>query len=378
MNITFISDQFFPRTSADSEQIISSLSALNSFADITLLSAKYTFKKETTKEDLKSYYGKSCAFTFSFINHFFPNIRGLEKFFFAIRSAFKVKGTNCDVVYTRNIPVLIAILIFTSLPIVFETYRPWPKHNSLSRFFFSRIAETKRVLGVVLHSEFAKKSFSEVGFNESKLLVAHNAFDLEGYKKINPEEVRKTYLLPENKIITVYSGRVNKQKGLLRMLKLADHFEETFFLIIGSERKGEIEKEAEKFANVKVLGWMDKKTVFSILQASDILYIPPTLMAREVSKNTVLPLKTFIYKAAGKAIFGPNSDDICEVLTHNKSAFLVEPDNDEREIEMFSLLLKDEKLRSRLGETAKEEMKELTWESRAEKIHYFIDERLED
>lgn len=372
MKITFISDQFYPRTSADSEQIISSLSALASLADVTLVSAKYAFRKEVKKEALESYYGKRINFELTFINHLIPNIRGIEKIFLAIRSALRVKNTDCELVYTRNIPVLIAVLVFTSLPIVFETYRPWPKYSKISRLFFKKMSRKIRLQGIVLHSKFAEKSFLEVGFDKSKLLVAHNAFDLEEYEKVDINEVKKAYGLTEKGIIVAYSGRVNKEKGLLRMLNLANHFKETSFIIIGSEREGDIEKEAMKYSNVKVFGWEDKKTVFSLLQASDILYLPPTLMAREVSKNTVLPLKTFIYKAAGKAIFAPKAEDICEVLSHNETAFLVEPDNDEKEIEAFTLLLNDVKLRNRLGKAARKEMKRMTWVNRAKEIYSFI------
>lgn len=372
MNITFISDQFYPRTSADSEQIVSSLTALNSLANVTLLSAKYAYRKEITNQDLKAYYGKNSEFNLSFINHLIPNIRGIEKLTFAIRSALKIKNSQCELVYTRNIPILISVLMFTSIPIVFETYRPWPNQNKLSHYFFSKISRVKKVIGIVLHSEFAKKSFLEVGFSASKLLVAHNAFDLKEYDVVDPVEVRRTYSLPEDKLITVYSGRVNNEKGLQRMLSLAGRFKDTFFLIVGSEGEGDIEKEAKIHDNVKVLGWMDKKAVFSILQASDILYIPPTLMAREVSKNTVLPLKTFIYKAAGRAILAPNSEDLCEVLTHNETAFLVDPDNDDEENKAFSTLINDNKLRDSLGKAAKEEMTELTWKNRATGIYNFI------
>lgn len=377
-HIFLISDQFYPRTSADSEQIISSLAALSKFTNVTLLSASYLSKELPTSKELADYYGRKCDFKLSFINHLFKNIRGVEKIAFAIRSAFKVNKNNCELVYTRNIPVVLSTLFFTNLPIVFESYRPWPDRNFLSKFLFRILSKNKRFLGVVLHSEFAKKSFITVGFKEKDLLVAHNAFDFGLYDQTESKEIREKFDLPVDKIITTYSGRVNEKKGLLNLLELARAFKEHYFLIIGSEKEGLIEKKSANIENIKVLKWQDRKTVFSLLQASDILYLPPTLKARDVSKNTVLPIKTFLYKASGVAIFGPDIEDIKEVLVHNHSAFLVEPDNPQKEIEAFRELVESKDLRDRIGNNAKEEMKGMSWSNRAKLILEFVQSRMKE
>ena len=372
MKIVFISDQFYPRTSADSEQIISSLSALSKFAEVTLISAKYSSKDATTQERLESYYGRSCPFKLEFINHLFPFIRGIEKLTFALKVAFKVRNNNADFVYTRNIPIVLFTLLFTSHKVVFESYRPWPERNILSRLFFKRMAINKKFVGVVLHSKFAGESFKNVGFKPQNLLVAHNAFDFSVYNEVPKNEVCNNYDIPDNRIIVTYSGRVNVNKGLDRLFLLAEEFPEIFFLIVGSEREGEIEEQAKKFDNVKVLGWLSRADVFSILTSSDILYIPTTLRAREVSKNTVLPIKTFIYKASGTAIFAPKSEDLLEVLEHKENAYLVNPDDWESEKMGFSELIKDNELRNRLGTSAQFQMMDNTWDARAKNILRFL------
>lgn len=372
MKITFISDQFYPKTSADSEQIISSLSALSKLAKVVLLSASYLSRKHTTREQLEEYYGRKVDIHLSFINHLFKNIRGIEKIAFAIRSAFKVKKSDSEVVYTRNIPVVLATLSFTNLPIIFESYRPWPNRNLLASILFKRLSTTSRFLGVVLHSEFAKKSFVDVGFKEENLLVAHNAFDFGLYEETDPDFIREKFDLPKDQIITTYSGRVNEKKGLLKLLEIAKNFPDQYFVIIGSEKEGLVERESAKIVNIKVLKWQNRKTVFSLLQASDILYLPPTLMARDISKNTVLPIKTFIYKASGTPIFGPQAEDIAEVLSHRENAYLVEPDNTSSEMIGFKELINDTELRTKLGSKAKEEMKDMTWDNRANEIYRFL------
>lgn len=375
MKILFLSDQFYPRTSADSEQIISSLSALGKRHEIVFLSLKKFFKKPPNKKQLSEYYNKNTTFSLDFINLQIPVFRGFEKTLFGLISILNINQKKPDLIYTRNLPVVFFAVLFTSVPIIIESFRPWPKRNIQAKWFFKKLAKNSQVLGIVLHSNFAKESFLEIGFSESDLLVAHNAFDLDDYQleTIDKSAIRKKYNIPIDKTIVTYSGRISKKKGIERMLDLAKEFPESYFLLIGSEKEGEIEKRAKELQNMQIFGWMDKTPVFEILTASDILYIPPSLKARDVSMNTVLPLKTFIYKASGTAIFGPAADDIKEVLTHGKTAYLVEPDNFKEEVKGLSLLIEDKSLRLKIGSEAKKEMKFLTWDERANNVSRFIE-----
>ena len=374
MKIVFVSDQFYPRTSADSEQIISSLSALGEIADTTLLSATYRNSQADTQQ-IEDYYQKKCTFQLSFISHFFRNVRAFEKISFAIQSGFWLKKNAFDISYTRNIPVVITLILFTDIPIVFESYRPWPSRNFISKWFFKWLTRRAQFLGIILHSKFAAQSFLNVGFDSKQLLIAHNAFSMDDYKYEDKTSIRKRYQLPTDQMIITYSGRVNKRKGVDKIFSLAKKFKGSLFLIVGSEREGEIEEKAKSFNNIRVFKWLPKKEVFSLLLASDILYIPPTTKARDKAKNTVLPLKTFMYKASGVPILGPDMKDIREVLTHDKNALLVEPDNFNSEIKGLEVLKSDKDLRVRLGNQAKKEMKELTWTKRAQKILNFIETR---
>ncbi|MEX2602641.1 MAG: glycosyltransferase family 4 protein [Gracilimonas sp.] len=379
MKITYISDQFLPTSSADTEQFVNMISALSKQSKIELISANYKFRKATTLQDLKDYYLIDGDFKLDFVHLLFPNIRGLEKILIAIKSAFKIKDDDHkdEVVYTRNIPVIISTLLFTNLPVLYETFRPWPQRNIQARWFFRKMANHPRFLGIVLHSEFAKKSFLENGFSEKQLIVEHNAFRNEFFSDIefNKSELRKTLKLPAEQILVTYTGRVNRQKGLDYMLELARSFPEVTFLIVGSEGHGYIEVKAKTITNVVIKPWQDKASTARYILASDILYIPTSLVAREKAMNTVLPIKTFLYKASGKAILAPDIADIREVLTHKKTAFLVEPDNKVAAEVALRELLNNARLRDELGEAAKDEMEFLTWEKRAKRVLAFIEKR---
>jgi glycosyltransferase involved in cell wall biosynthesis len=240
------------------------------------------------------------------------------------------------------------------------------------------LREKNQFAGVILHSKYAAQSFLETGFSEKRLLVAHNAINLSELQdeELSKEELRKELGLPELQQIVTYSGRVSPEKGLQRLLDLAGHFPKVLFVIVGSEKEGPIEKEAETIPNVKVVGWQDKKTVFQYLKASDVLYIPTSTRARDQAGNTVLPLKTFIYKASGTAILAPDMADIREVLSDEENAILVKPDDIQKEIQGLKILLEDANLREKLGEKAAREIKSNTWEFRADKVVNFIQKRI--
>ena len=373
MKILFISDQFYPRTSADSEQIVSSLSALGKIHSVTLLSAAYRFGNIPSKKEIEEYYHQDCSFSFDYIKHLFRNIRGIEKIIFAIRAAVRVRNSPYDLVYTRNIPVVFFTLTLTKIPVLFESYRPWPARNFLSKKFFQILANDSSFLGVVLHSKYAGKSFLEAGFTEPKLLLAHNAFNFKAYKGfVDRDEIRNQYKIPKDRFLVTYSGRVNKAKGVERLFRLAEEFSNVHFLIIGSEKEGEIENEAKDFTNIQIIGWKSKSEVFDILRSSDVLYIPPTTKSRDIHKNTVLPLKTFMYKASGVPILAPDMEDIKEVLSHKENAYLVEPDNFEEEVKGLQQLINDKELRIHISEKARKEMMSRTWDRRAIEISEFL------
>lgn len=378
MKITYISDQFLPSSSADTEQFVNMIAALSEQCEAELISAAYRFKPEKTLKELQDYYLVDGSWKLKFVSHLFPNIRGIEKLSFAFRAALKLRKEDTDVAYTRNIPIIIAVLLLTDKPVMFEAFRPWPKRNFLAKWFFEKMAEHPRFLGIILHSQFAKNAYLEHGYSEDQLKVEHNAFRGEFFKEIEKDkaQLRLELGLPESRQIVTYTGRVNPQKGLHYMLDLAESFPEAHFVIVGSEGQGEIEQRADGMANVTVISWQDKASTARYIAASDILYIPTSLQAREKAMNTVLPIKTFIYKASGKAILAPDIEDIREVLVHKKTAYLVKPDDRSSAEQGLKELLKNEELRERLGENAKSEMSSLTWENRASRVIEFIKDRL--
>lgn len=374
--IAYISDQKFPRTSTDTEQIISMISALGMVGyDVTLVSPANSIPhRAPSPEKIADYYSVDNNFDAHYVNGPYPLFRGFEKISHAISALHDTYiRKEFDLFYTRNLPVLISALIFTDKPVLFESYRPWPTQNMLMKQLFKVLAKQERFLGVITHSRYAADSYVNHGMSPKKILVAHNGVWPERFQnEIDKDKARKQLGLSFKGIIATYTGRVNVEKGLGKVLSLAKEFSSVTFLIIGSEGEGTIEKRAKELANVKIFPWQSFEDLPPFLYASDILIIPPTVKPLKEIGNTVLPMKTFLYMASKRAILAPSSPDLLEVLVDGKNAKLAEPDDLQSIYTAMRALTEHPEIRRQLGERAYHDVISHSWEKRAGHIKKFI------
>jgi glycosyltransferase involved in cell wall biosynthesis len=89
--------------------------------------------------------------------------------------------------------------------------------------------------------------------------------------------------------------------------------------------------------------------------------------------QTVLPLKVFLYMAAGRAILAPRRGDVEEVLTDGLTARLVAPGDGDGAARALQLLLDDGGLRAGLAENALSASVQYTWAGRARRIVEFLE-----
>ena len=82
------------------------------------------------------------------------------------------------------------------------------------------------------------------------------------------------------------------------------------------------------------------------------------------------PLKIFDYMAAGRAIVAPDQPNIREILTHERTALLFDPDAPGAMWEAVARLIDDAPLRTRLGAAARAELeaRDYTWRGNARRV----------
>jgi glycosyltransferase involved in cell wall biosynthesis len=278
-----------------------------------------------------------------------------------------------DVVYTRNFPTLFA-LARGRRPFAYETYRPWPDQFPVLAPFFRRAMASPFFLGAVLHSQFARDRYAALGVDERRLLVAHNGHDPSRFLSPPPQrELREALALPLDRKIVVYTGHVNLTKGLDTMLRMAQKLPEVAFVLVGSEGRGVIETLARRTPNVRVVPWQPFDSVARYLMAADVLLQPPSRIPLKLVGNTVLPMKLFLYLAAGRPIVAPDLPDMREVLKHDHNALLVPTGDDDAAAAAVARVLGEPGLSQRLAAGARETAAGLTWDARAGRILSFLE-----
>lgn len=375
MHIAYVTDQLLPQTATDTEQLVTMCSSFGEAGcEITIVNPSHWFQKDPTPAEIAQYYHVEPTFNVRSLKGAVPFIRGIEKLLHALVAAIRLKNeVDIDVVYTRNLPVILAFLLFSSKKLVYENYRPWPDQNLFMKQLFKWLQKKQSVQALVLHSKLAADSYKKIGFSDDRILVAHNGVALDRFgESISMRKARKELGWDLNKTITTYTGRVNTDKGLDLMLDLAAEYPALEFVIVGSEQQGAIEQQAAKYGNVKVYPWQSLDELPKFLFASDILFIPPTAKPLKEVGNTVLPMKTFLYMAAGRVILGPKTADIEEVLRDGHNAALVKPDDQISLKQRFEELVSDQSLRRKLGQKAKCDSRGYSWVKRAEKILNYI------
>ena len=377
MRLAYIFDQRLPSTETDTEQVLNTLAALSRHGvDVTLHLPRDSFRSDADAETLKAYYQVDGDFKVKRLRSTFPSPRVVEKLGHAARASIGLDRTEYDLVYTRNAPALVAGLM-AGLPMMYETYRPWPQQVRALRPVFKWAMAQKTFVGAVFHSEFALNTYADLGGDRDALAVVHNGFDPARFTTDpGPLTARQACGIKADGLVVAYTGRVNLQKGLGIVLDLADLHPEITFLIVGSEGEGEVEKRASKQDNVLIEPWATYDQLPHYLFASDVLVIPPSQGPLQSVGNTVLPMKLFQYLAAGRPIFAPEAPDTAELLTHGENAWLVAPDNLTAASKALTVLAEDSELRARLSQKAREMSASLTWDARAKKIIHFAEARL--
>jgi glycosyltransferase involved in cell wall biosynthesis len=366
-----------PGREADREQAVSTAAAFaRKGAEVTLLMPQGPDDPSLSADDLRAYYGVAGEFALvQRRTRWVGEMIVPSTFWFrqVLRDPL-VKAS--DLLYSR-IPVSLGIGGSSPVPFAFDHYKPWPDRIRWLRPVFRRTARAPHCLGYILHSEFAAASFRRLGVAPEKVLVAHNGVDPGRMRPpLTSRAARAALGLPQDRTIAVYAGRISPRKGLDQLLLAAERQPDILFLLVGSEGEGPIEAAARGRDNVRILPWQTPDTLAPFLFAADILIIPPSRAPLDRYGDCVLPMKTFLYLAAGRAILAPRSPDTAELLRDGATAWLVPPDEPDAAAAALGGLAADPALRARLGENAARLADGLSWDARAERVVAFLDERL--
>lgn len=382
MKIAYIFDQPLPGREADHMQLINTIDALARHGcEITLFLPASNVDDLPTADTLRSYYKIDAPFKIDCIHSIFPGPRIPEKIIHPLLCAtmLQKKLRSFDLVYSRNIPAIVTGLCLR-IPTMYDTYRPWPSQYAAMIPLFKLLFMDDNFMGIALHSEYARAAYLSKGFDPQKLLAAHNGFNKRNYTPaMTQDEARTLTDLPRNAKIAMYAGRISMNKGLDRVLRLANARPDVEFVFVGpGDEDGEFARAAAHLKNCRIIGWQPEDALPKYLFSADVLIIPPTAGPLKKMGNTVLPIKLFSYIAAGRAIYAPIAPDTAELLEHDRNAFLVKPDDDDDALKGFNALVDDDERLMRISREAAKDAENITWDARAVKLVDFMQRRLDE
>ncbi len=374
--ILFSYGNLLPTAEADAEAIFNTAGALAKRGhDVTVSVPTPPDLRPGFERGVLDYYKIDAPLRVTPVPSFTKSL-ALQHIYHAMRFPEHPAFANADFIDARN-PIVVMRALQSGQRVLMDHYRPWGDQFPPLQPVFRSFMTHPRFLGLAVHSAYAYESYRKLGVPEAKLRVVHNGFDPSRMKPVlSKQEARALLGFPPQIPIVTYAGRMNERKGLDVILELAGRMPEVLFVLVGSTERGPIEIAAEAKDNVRVVPWQTSSSISPYLYASDVLTIPPSSAPLQRSGNTVLPLKLFLYLAAGRAIFAGATPDTAEILEHDRNAWLVSAGNTADAEHELRVLLSDTHRLERLGQAGLEQAAGLSWDSRATKIEAFAEECL--
>lgn len=237
---------------------------------------------------------------------------------------------------------------------------------------------------IIVVSEVLKINLIGIGIDASKILVNPNGVDTEIYKpNVGGIELKKELGIIDETIVG-FIGTFGAWHGAIVMAKAIEKYfkkyknTNTKFLLIGEgndlPRVKEIIENSGFKNQVIFTGRINQPDGPKYLDTCDIL-LSPHIPNPDGSEFFGSPTKLFEYMAMGKAIIASNLNQIGEILEHNKTAILIEPNNEEVLADAIYHLILNKDLQQLLGSNAREEViKNYSWDKHVDKILNFIKE----
>jgi len=194
------------------------------------------------------------------------------------------------------------------------------------------------------------------GADKKRIKVLPSGVDLSLFNTIKPVNFDELKKVPK----IFYIGRISKSRGL----KI---FEKVARLNLGEVNLvGEAEDTISCDSNLKYHGPVVHRRVPKYYEQSHIILLPYQTNLEHI--NSISPIKLFEAMASGRAIIVSNIPPVREIVTHEKEALLVDPEDENGWIEAIERLKNDIELTKKICENAKIKVQKYSWEERAKKI----------
>jgi glycosyltransferase involved in cell wall biosynthesis len=231
---------------------------------------------------------------------------------------------------------------------------------------------------VICHNQLFKEDLIKIGIHPDKILIGQMGVNLENFSsQISKETLRRELNLPLTKKIVMYTGHFYEWKGAEILLGAASLLDsETEVYLVGG-KEADIQRIVESgkglsWTNIKMIPFQPPSLAPKYQQAADVLVVP-NISASDDSSYYTSPLKLFQYMAAGRPIVASDLPSLRTVL-NSENSYMVRPDDPEALAQGIRDALSDNQEATRRTERAQEEVKQYTWDKRADRILKFVGE----
>ena len=385
MKIALITNSRIPSLTANSIQAMKVAQALMQLGhELRMFAPAET--EPATQESLLAHYGLRLIPDLELL----PSSKRLKRFDFIIHAQRAAKRFNADLIYTW-LPQSAVLALWAGYPVVLEMHADvsgimgawWLRQfwKARGRTPFRRMTVTTSALRNALERSTNLPERSRRVMNDA-LIVAPNGVELEKYDGLpSPVEARHQLNLPDG--LTVgFTGHIYPGRGADLLFELAKQMPQVNFLWVGGAPelvdfwRGKLTE--AKTTNVTMTGFVKHESIPLYQAASDILLMP---YSRSISASSgqdiaevINPMKMFEYMASARAIVSADLPSIREVLNEGNAVFCKPGNSSNWELVIgdwrleIESLLADESRRRELGNQARQDVEQLTWVKRQERV----------
>lgn len=377
MNICYIAiNTVIPSRAANSVHVMRMCQAYAKLGhQVTLVVPNHLVTDDLKDKDIFAFYGLHHRFAIRKIS--FPRwCPGTASH--GVWLPLMISHSRPDLVHSRSLTPAWGLTNLLRLPTIFETHDA-PFQNSWSQRLFDRLTASKYLQALVVITQALANHVRPMLPKQTRLLVAPDGVEVEWLSRSgSPEKARMELgLSHEKRRIVVYTGHLYRGRGIELIIELAQYMSDHLFLIVGG-RESDIayyRQQAGQMDNFRLIGFKPPSQVFTYLQAADALLMPHSHRIENSGGGDIAaftsPMKMFEYMAAGRPILASTLPVLQEVLRDGVNSLLLPYNAPGKWIEALRRLQEDYKLAA-LGRQAQEDVRQYTWEKRAEEILHQI------
>ncbi len=240
--------------------------------------------------------------------------------------------------------------------------------------YLIQIKDNDSFRGILTLNDFLKQKLINFGFPEKKIKFMDNAIDIARFDSINYDKIkiRKKLNLSLNKIIILYSGTLQDDRGIDTILYASEILNKkkfSFYFIGGNNRNN---NKWKKFllhkkikSDVHFLGMRQKRIVPYYLKAADVLLA--TFNSNCPTLDFMSPVKIIEYMASKTPFIATKIGRNIDICNNNECLF-VKPDDPIDLCEKINLLVNNTELQKKLIENAYNKAKNQTFKKKCEMI----------